>query len=143
MHFGRRWYFFENRIAKFYIVCYNGGKKGGFHMLNELLGETVTVNVDRPLGSRHPKFSELIYTVNYGYIEGMLGGDGEWQDAYILGIDEPISVFSGRVIAIIHRIDDIEDKLVVAPDGVNFTREQIIEQTLFQERYFNSTLEMI
>ena len=112
-------------------------------MLNELLGETVTVTVDRPLGSRHPKFPELIYMVNYGYIEGMLGGDGEWQDAYILGIDEPISVFSGRVIAIIHRTDDVEDKLVVAPDGVNFNREQIIGQTLFQERYFNSTLEMI
>ena len=110
-------------------------------MLNELLGETVTVTVDRPLGSRHPRFPELIYMVNYGYIEGMLGGDGEWQDAYILGVDRPISEFTGRVIAIIHRTDDVEDKLVVAPDGMTFTREQVIEQTYFQERYFNSTVE--
>ena len=112
-------------------------------MLDELLGETVTVTVDRPLGSRHPKFSDLVYTVNYGYIDGLRGGDGEWQDAYILGVSEPIAVFVGRVIAIIHRTDDVEDKLVVAPDGVTFTREQIIEQTYFQERYFNSTVKAI
>ena len=135
--------FFENRIAKFVLVCYNGGGKGACVTLNELLGETVTVTVDRPLGSRHPRFPDLIYTVNYGYIDGLVGGDGEWQDAYILGVSEPISVFSGRVIAIIHRTDDVEDKLVVAPDGMTFTREQVIEQTLFQERYFNSTVKAI
>ena len=111
-------------------------------MLNELLGTTVTVTVDRPLGSRHPKFSDLIYTVNYGFIRGLLGGDGEEQDAYILGVEEPISSFVGRVIAIIHRLDDVEDKLVVAPEGATFTREQIIEQTHFQERYFNSTVRL-
>ena len=109
-------------------------------MLKELLGTTVTVTVDRPMGSRHPKFPDLIYTVNYGFIHGLLGGDGEEQDAYILGVDEPISSFVGQVIAIIHRLNDVEDKLVVAPDGVTFTREQIIEQTSFQERYFNSTV---
>ena len=112
-------------------------------MLNELLGATVTVTVDRPLGSRHPKFSDLVYTVNYGYIVGLLGGDGEAQDAYILGIERPISEFTGRVIAIIHRFDDVEDKLVVVPDGVSFIREQIIRLTYFQERYFSSTVEAI
>lgn len=112
-------------------------------MLNELLGATVTVTVDRPLGSRHPKFSDLVYTVNYGYIVGLIGGDGEAQDAYVLGVDRPLSEFTGRVIAIIHRLDDVEDKLVVAPDGAVFTREQIVELTYFQERYFNSTVEAI
>ena len=111
-------------------------------MLKEFLGATVTVTVDRPLGSRHPKFSDLVYTANYGFICGLLGGDGEEQDAYILGVDEPLSSFTGRVIAIIHRLDDVEDKLVVAPEGMDFTREQIIEQTHFQERYFNGTVEI-
>ncbi len=105
-------------------------------MLKELLGATVTVTVDRPLGSRHPKFPDLLYSVNYGFVADFLGGDCEEQDAYILGVDEPISSFVGRVIAIIHRLDDVEDKLVVAPDGVTFTREQIIELTYFQEQYF-------
>ena len=105
-------------------------------MLNELLGTTATVTVDRPLGSRHPRFPNLIYSVNYGFVAGLLGGDGEEQDAYILGVDEPISSFVGRVIAIIRRLDDVEDKLVVAPEGVTFTCEQIIELTRFQEQYF-------
>ena len=111
-------------------------------MLNELIGATVTVTVDRPLGSRHPNFPELIYTVNYGFIDGLLGGDGEAQDAYILGVSEPLDSFYGRVIAIIHRTDDVEDKLVVAPEGITFTEEQIVSMTHFQERYFNSTLQV-
>ena len=107
-----------------------------------MIGKSVRVIIDRPLGSSHPKFSETVYELNYGYVREFMGGDGEEQDAYILGVDEPISSFEGRVIAIIHRLDDIEDKLVVAPEGMDFTREQIIEQTHFQEKYFNSTVEM-
>ena len=112
------------------------------NILKSYLGAWVTVYVDRPLGSRHPKYPELIYPINYGYIEGLSAGDGEEQDAYILGIDLPLSRFSGRVIAIIHRSNDVEDKLVVAPDGVGFTKEQIIELTAFQERYFDIEVEI-
>ena len=96
----------------------------------------VTVTVDRPLGSRHPRFNGMIYPVNYGYVSGLIGGDGEDQDAYILGVDRPLAEFGGRVIAIIRRLDDVEDKLVVAPEGTSFTEEQIMEMTHFQEKYF-------
>jgi len=72
-----------------------------------MLGKLVTVTVDRPLGSYHPKHKDIHYPVNYGYIEGIIAPDGEEQDAYILGIDIPLEKFTGKVIAIIHRLDDI------------------------------------
>ena len=97
----------------------------------------VKVTVDRPLGSRHPKHNDIVYTVNYGYIEGIIAPDGEEQDAYILGVNEAVKEFTGKVIAVIHRFDDIEEKWVVAPVGEVFTREEIERAVHFQEKYFN------
>ena len=82
-----------------------------------MLGKIVKVIVDRPLGTYHPKHKDIYYSVNYGYIEGVMAADGEEQDAYILGVNEPIKEFSGKIIAIIHRFDDIEEKWVVVPEG--------------------------
>ena len=107
-----------------------------------MLGKTVTVTVDRPLGSYHPEHSDIYYTVNYGYVNGIIAADGEYQDAYILGINEPVTEFTGKVIAIIHRLDDTEDKCVVAPPDCNFTENEIYEQVKFQERFFNTYIEM-
>ena len=101
----------------------------------------IKVTVDRPLGSKHPEF-DMIYPVNYGYVEGIFAGDGEEQDAYILGIDEPLSEFEGNLIAIIHRLNDNEDKWVVTPDGMNFTEDEIRQLLHFQEQYFDSIIEM-
>ncbi len=105
--------------------------------------QEVTVTVDRPMGSCHPDYSELIYPVNYGYIEGTIAADGEEVDAYILGVDEPVSRFTGRVIAVIQRTNDIEQKYVVAPEGTTFTEEEIRTLTHFQEQYFKSTITMV
>ena len=80
--------------------------------------------------------------VNYGYIPGIMAGDGEEQDAYVLGVNEPLQEFTGVVIAIIHRIDDVEDKWVVAPEGVTFSKEEIWEQVKFQEQYFKAEIWM-
>ncbi len=102
-----------------------------------MIGKIVTVTVDRPLGSTHPKHKSIVYQVNYGYIENIFGGDGEEQDAYIIGANEPVDKFTGQVIAIIKRYDDIEDKLVVAPIGKVYTKEQIDAFVFFQEQYFN------
>ena len=106
-------------------------------------GSIVTVNVDRPLGSRHPKYPDLYYSVNYGYIEGTMAADGEEEDAYILGVNEPVNCFTGRVIAIIHRKNDNKHKWVVAPDGVTFTEEEILTMTHFQEQYFQSSVNIL
>lgn len=96
----------------------------------------VSVVIDRPLGSFHPTHKEIYYTVNYGYIEGIIAGDGEEQDAYVLGVDEPIERFDGEVIAVIHRLDDVEDKWVVASKGVSFSEEEILQKVHFQEKFF-------
>lgn len=108
-----------------------------------MLGETVTVTVDRPMGTYHPDHPNLFYPINYGYVEGIFAADGEEIDAYILGVDKPIKEFTGKVIAIIRRINDIEDKLVVAPDGMSFCKEEIAELTHFQEQFFNVKIEML
>lgn len=101
----------------------------------------INVIVDRPLGSKHPDY-DMIYPVNYGYVEGVFAGDGAEQDAYILGVNEPVEKFCGNLIAIIHRLNDNEDKWVVAPDGMRFTAEEIKKQLNFQEQYFESEIIM-
>lgn len=103
--------------------------------LRDLLGKTVHVEVDRPIGYLH---GDIRYRVNYGYIPGMMAGDGEEQDAYILGINKPIAAFDGRVIGAVRRKNDCEDKLVVAPEGMEFHQGQIAEAVQFQEQYFDS-----
>ena len=107
-----------------------------------MIGETVTVTIDRPLGTYHPEHPELYYSVNYGYIEGVIGGDGEEQDAYVLGVDVPVESFTGTVIAVIHRNDDVEEKWAVCPEGLFFTREEIMALVSFQEQYFDSSVMM-
>ena len=108
-----------------------------------MIPEFVTVTVDRPLGSVHPKHEDILYPVNYGYVEGIMAGDGEWQDAYILGISESVSRMEGRVIAVIHRLDDVEDKWVVAPAGMRFSEEEILDSTYFQEQYFAVEIRLV
>ena len=107
-----------------------------------MIGETVTVIVDRPLGSFHPVHKNIFYTVNYGYIEGIIAPDGEEQDAYVLGVSEPVREFTGRIIAVIKRLNDVEEKWVVAPEDMSFTKSEILEQVDFQEKYFDTEILM-
>lgn len=107
-----------------------------------MLGQTVTVIMDRPMGTCHPEHKDMYYPVNYGYIPGIMAQDGEEQDAYVLGVDEPLQEFTGVVIAIIHRLDDVEEKWVVAPEDVMLSKEEIWEQVKFQEQYFQSEIIM-
>ncbi|MCD7978162.1 MAG: inorganic diphosphatase [Tannerellaceae bacterium] len=99
------------------------------------LGKHVSVIIDRPKGYYHPEWN-FMYELNYGYIPNTLAPDGEELDAYVLGIDEPIHKFEGRCIAIIQRLNDEDDKLVVAPDTICYTVEQIKQMTNFQEKHF-------
>ncbi len=111
-------------------------------MLTDLLGTIVHVHVDRPLGSVHPEFPYHLYHTNYGYVSGLIAADGEAQNAYVLGVNGALEEFTGRVIAVIHRLDDIEDQLVVAPDGVMLTAAEIRKAVMFQEMYFSTEIEM-
>ena len=95
-----------------------------------MLGKIVKVTVDRPMGTYHPKHKDIYYPINYGYIEGIMAPDGEEQDAYILGVNQPVEEFTGKVIAIIHRLNDVEDKWVVVPEDKLYSKEQI-EEVIF------------
>lgn len=104
--------------------------------IKKFLNKTVKVCIDRKIGSRHPKWN-YIYTVNYGYVPETKNTDGEEIDCYILGVFKPIDRFQGKCIAIIHRLDDDDDKLIVVPDGKNYSNDAITALTEFQEQYFS------
>lgn len=113
-------------------------------LIRQYLGKTVEVIIDRPIGYvHHVKGITLHYTVNYGYLPGVMGGDGEEQDVYVLGISEPLERFTGTVIGAIRRKDDFEDKLVAAPAGMVFTQAEIEEAVHFVEKYFDSTVDSL
>jgi inorganic pyrophosphatase len=101
------------------------------------LGQTVNVKMDRPLGSKHPKYN-FIYSVNYGFIPKTKAPDGGEVDAYVLGVFEPLKEFTGICVAIIRRIDDDDDKLIVVPENISYSDSQIKALTEFQERFFKS-----
>ncbi len=104
------------------------------------LGALVQVEIDRPLGSPHPRYPDLRYPVNYGYLPGTMSGDGAPADAYVLGVEVPVTTCEGVVIALVVRADDVEDKLVVAPPGKTFSRDQIAAAVAFQEQFFSSSI---
>ena len=104
-------------------------------MNEQYLGKILEAKIDRPFGSKHPKHG-FIYPLNYGYIPNTISGDGEELDCYILGVFDPIESFTGKCIAIIHRTDDDDDKLILAPEGTDYTDDAINALTEFQERFF-------
>lgn len=106
------------------------------------LGKTVTILIDRPLGSAHPKHAELIYPINYGFLPGVPGGDGEALDVYLLGVDVPVREYTAQIVGIVHRRNDVEDKLVAVPEGMYVSAEAIADAVRFQEQYFDSTIEI-
>lgn len=106
----------------------------------DFLNKLVKVKIDRPLNSKHPKHG-FIYETNYGFIPDTMSSDGEELDAYVLGVDGPLEEFQGKCIAIIHRTNDDDDKLVVVPEKSNiFSNEEIMKQVEFQEKFFKSVI---
>ena len=105
----------------------------------EYLNKIWKIKIDRPMGSKHPKHG-FIYPVNYGYVPNTISGDSEELDAYVLGIYEPLETFTGKCIAIIHRTNDNDDKLIIVPESKTFTDEEIKVLTDFQEQYFTSII---
>ena len=105
----------------------------------QFLGKTVLAKIDRPIGTRHPKHG-FVYMVNYGFIPNTKAPDGEEVDAYVLGVFEPREEFTGRCIAIIHRLNDNDDKVIIVPEGVDYNDKQIMALTEFQERFFKSLI---
>ena len=114
-------------------------------LINEyrkVIGSSVTVTMDRPIGTAHPKHPEIVYPINYGYIEGLIGGDGEEQDVYVLGESKPLKTFDGKVIAVVHRYDDDECKWVACKAGESYTAQEIMDIINFQEQFHSSEIVM-
>ncbi len=114
-------------------------KSVSLELAKEMLGKKVEVVMDRPLGTKHPKHG-FIYEVNYGYIAGITAPDGEELDAYFLGVKEPINTGEGVCIAIAHRKDNDDDKLIVVPEGVSMSNEEIMAAIHFQEKWFDTEI---
>ena len=102
---------------------------------SKYLGKIIKIKIDRPLGSRHPKYN-YIYPVNYGFVPNTISEDKEELDVYLLGVFEPVNDFEGECIAIIHRTNDNDDKLIIVPGGKNYSNDAIDALTEFQEQYF-------
>lgn len=114
------------------------GSKKADEAYGAIIGNAVSGKIDRPLGSRHPRHPDMIYPINYGYVDGVFAGDGAEQDVYLFGTAEPVQEYSGKVIAVYHRLNDVEDKWIVALDGTkeNYSDEEILDAIAFQEQYF-------
>ena len=104
------------------------------------LGRTVQIVIDRPIGSSHPRYPDTVYPVNYGYIPGTFAGDGEPKDVYLLGVDSPVEGYIGKIIAVIHREDDREDKLVAAPEGMVFSEMELIYSASCEKKENSNSL---
>ena len=128
-------YTHEDETFKYYRCEVNKAER--WQIVKGLIGKLVHVVVDRPIGYQH---GDIVYPINYGYVPGLIAGDGEEQDSYILGVSEPIAEFDGQVVAAICRRNDCEDKLVVAPVGHVYHQGQIAEAVQFQEQYFCSRI---
>lgn len=106
------------------------------------LGKKVHIEIDRPVGYVHKKDKySLTYPINYGYIPGVLGGDGEELDVYLLGVDEPVREADCRVIGVVHRRNDCEDKLIAAPEGMDFTAQEMARAVRFQEQWYDTFIQ--
>ena len=108
-------------------------------MNKEYIGKILNIKIDRPIGSKLSGY-ETIYPVNYGYVPNTISGDGEELDCYVLGVYEKIEEFTGKCIAIIHRLNDDDDKLVIVEEGKEYSDEQIQALTEFMEKYFESEI---
>ena len=111
-------------------------------LVKSYLGKVVDIEIDRPIGYVHKKKNyDLVYPINYGYIPGVLGGDDEELDVYLMGVDEPVEAYTCRIVGIVYRRNDVEDKLIAAPIDKRYTAEEIASAIYFQEQYYDTYVE--
>lgn len=136
----RSLYLREYTVLSKFVEMRAGTRK---ELIKSYLGKTVRIIMDRPMGYVHKKEKyTLVYPINYGFIPGAIGGDGEELDVYLLGEMKAVNEADARIIGVIHRIDDDEDKLVAAADGKVYTKEDIENAVHFQEKYYEHYIEL-
>lgn len=112
-------------------------------LVRSYLGNVVHIVMDRPIGSVHPKHADVVYPINYGYIPSVFGGDGEELDVYLLGVYQPVREYDAKIVGIVNRRNDVEDKLIAAPVGMTFTLDEMSKAVEFQERFYDTYIETI
>ena len=138
--------YYNNCFNKLNILNYDlsNNREEGFNKIindlkKEFIGSKLYIKIDRPLGSKHPKF-DTIYSINYGYLPNTKSNDNEEIDCYLLGVDKPVDEYIGTCIAIINRTNDNDDKLIIVPEGINYNDVEIDKEIDFIERYFKHTI---
>ena len=127
-------------MVRVYFINNNVFKRMKNHMNHkEYLGKELNIVIDREFGSKHPEYG-FIYPVNYGYVPDIISGDGEELDCYLLGVFEPVKTFKGKCIAIVHRLNDDDDKLIIVPENKEYSDDAINALIEFQERYFEHVI---
>ena len=106
-------------------------------------GGLLRVTIDRPVGYHHTEHRDVVYALNHGFVANVLAADNEWQDAYVIGVNEPLETFEGEVIAVIHRLKDVQDQWIVAAPGTRITASEIRARTAFVERFYQSEILML
>lgn len=107
---------------------------------SDIIGKEVSGKIDRPLGTAHPHHPDMVYPINYGYVEGVFAADGDEQDVYVFGTARPLLTYKGKVVAVLHRLNDCEDKWIVSLDGAPLDRDTILHSIEFQEQYYMGEL---
>ena len=87
----------------------------------QLLGRTVTVEVEHELGSYHPGIPDLAYPLNAGYILY----NGGIVDAYAIA-DEPCDRFTGIVCAVLWRRNSDSLRVIAVRAGEIPDRNRIL-----------------
>ena len=123
----------KNDLPSFLYKLNRFAREYNFEFLRKYLGKRIRIIIDRPIGYKH---DDIIYEVNYGYFSSLTALDGMFQDAYVLGEEAIVEECRGKVIAIVHRFDDIEDKLVISTKNITYSVEEIEKTIAFQERFF-------
>lgn len=113
------------------------GHSRSLEMCKQYLGKKVPLVIDQPYGTY---YKDTLYEQNYGYVPGTIAPDGEGLDGYFLGHKKPLETAEGIVIAIIHRLDDDDDKLIIVPEGVLMTDAEIDAAVDFREQFFKHTI---
>ena len=116
------------------ITPIRNGQSLSLELARPFIGKEVKITIDQPAQSY---YKGAQYEVNYGFVPGTNAPDGDALDAYYLGTDKPLKEAVGICIAIIHRLEDDDDKLIIVPKIMeNLTNEEIEAKVNFQEKNF-------
>ncbi len=115
------------------MTPFRDGNSHSLVMCREYLGKEVTLEIDQAYGTT---YKGAVYEANYGFVPGTVAPDGLGLDGYFLGPQEPLTTATGMCIAIVHRLEDDDDKLIVVEKGSQWSKEQVAQAVHFKEQHF-------